>query len=231
MFLISEENLKNWTSQKNTRYPKVAATYCPFCTQQVTFSINFNSYDQDIMTGRGNCPNCNQAPIFVWVNAPTAGIIPSPSRTYIHPSPNRKQPIDGLPPDISEPLKRDYLSALTTYNIHEWNSAVVMCRRALERITKLSIPESEQGKTLYQNLGKLPKHIDLVAPLTELMKQVKDSGNLGAHVDAETEPDQELASLTIELVEFLLDYLYILPSKIKSLEQRMQEQVNEVETT
>jgi hypothetical protein len=61
----------------------------------------------------------------------------------------------------------------------------------------------------------------LAAPLKALSHAIRDGGNLGAHFDAEREPDLAVARQMVQLLAYLITYLYVLPRQIKELEERL----------
>ena len=63
--------------------------------------------------------------------------------------------------------------------------------------------------------------LDLAAPLKSLSHAIRDGGNLGAHFDEEREPTEELARQMVELLDYLIAYLYVLPGQIAGLEQSL----------
>jgi hypothetical protein len=76
------------------------------------------------------------------------------------------------------------------------------------------------------NLARLielaKEQTDLAAPLTSLSHAIRSGGNLGAHFDMEKEPNEGLALQMVELLEYLIRYLYVLPKEIKKLEQNLE---------
>jgi hypothetical protein len=66
---------------------------------------------------------------------------------------------------------------------------------------------------------------DLSAPLTQLSHAIRQGGNLGAHFDFEKEPDEDMARTIVELLDYLVSYLYVLPRRIEKLETKLQSAV------
>lgn len=124
--------------------------------------------------------------------------------------------------ELSTPLKRAYKSAVNVVNAAEWSASAVLCRRLLEGVTKAVLPEDEQKLPLAKQLLELPKHRDLAKPILELADAVRKGGNLGAHFDLEKEPDREVGTLMLELCEDLLQYLFVLPTRIQNLHERIE---------
>ena len=124
--------------------------------------------------------------------------------------------------ELSEPLKNAYKSAVNVVNSREWNAAAVLCRRLLEGITKSILPPEVQKQSLAKQLAALPNHRDLGKPLLELADAIRKGGNLGAHFDLEKEPDEQVATLMLELCEDLMQYLFALPLRIEELHKKIE---------
>jgi hypothetical protein len=114
-------------------------------------------------------------------------------------------------------LLRAYSSAISVYNVQEWVGASVLCRRLLEGIMIALIPKDKRKGSLYQQLQDLPNYRDLQAPIMTLANSIREGGNLGAHFDLEKEPDKETVTLMLDLLDYLIEYLFILPERINIL--------------
>ena len=60
-----------------------------------------------------------------------------------------------------------------------------------------------------------------MAPLIHLADTLRKGGNLGAHFDLEKTPDREIATLMLDLLDFIMGYLYQLQNKSSELETRL----------
>lgn len=70
-------------------------------------------------------------------------------------------------------------------------------------------------------IDKAAKTVDLAKPLRDLSHAIRHGGNLSAHFDQEKEPNHEMARMMVELLEFLITYLYILPKNIEKLDSTL----------
>lgn len=101
-------------------------------------------------------------------------------------------------------------------------SCLVKLRKTLEIICN---DKGATGNNLYEklsnmsDLGILPKTLNSASTLTRKL------GNLGAHLDNIEISPPEL-KIVIELVEYIIQYLYVLPEEIKRLETRFSSQNN-----
>lgn len=135
----------------------------------------------------------------------------------IYPKPTlKREPISGIdkiPPDIG----RAYVSTVSVFNAGVWPATATCCRRVVEGIAQNLLPEDMQNKPLAQQLDELKTKVDLTKPLTSLADALRKGGNLGAHFDLAKEPDESTASQMVDLLEYLIEYLYILPAQVESL--------------
>ena len=124
--------------------------------------------------------------------------------------------------NISEPLNRAFVSAVASYNSGNYAAATVLGRRTLEGIFKSLVSEKDHRKKLNDLIELVAKENDLSAPLHKLSHAVREGGNLGAHFDLDKEPTEELAKILVSLVQYLIEFLYVLPSNIEKLEKALE---------
>lgn len=119
---------------------------------------------------------------------------------------------NGLPMNI----KNAYESALKTRYV---DSAICMIalRRTLEIIC---LEKDAQGRDLWHkiedlsNRGILPKELKHASTIT------RTYGNMGAH-DTEISISTLVLNQLIDFVRYILDYLYVLPVKLKVVQERL----------
>ncbi|AKG36185.1 hypothetical protein VK70_17800 [Paenibacillus durus ATCC 35681] len=148
---------------------------------------------------------------------------------YISPGSNRRKPIKGIEsyPEFNKGLVRAYNSTINVFNLGEWTATSILCRRLLEGITKSILPETEQYRPLARQLEILPNKVDLDKPILTLAHAIRIGGNLGAHFDLEKEPNYETSKYMVDLLEYLIEYLFILPHRIKELNEHIENLKNE----
>ncbi|WP_423814300.1 DUF4145 domain-containing protein [Pseudomonas viridiflava] len=139
-------------------------------------------------------------------------MFPSASSGYAYPS---------LPETVPAPLQRSLKSTIDSLNAKNFPATAVGARRTLEGIFKYRVEASNRSKTLYQLIDLVKSSSDLAAPLETLSHAIRSGGNLGAHFDDENEPTEEMAGKMVELLDYLVSYLYVLPSKITDLERSL----------
>jgi len=138
----------------------------------------------------------------------------------VHPNPTSTRepvvPAGHLP----EPaLERAYLSAVRAYNVGLWDACATSCRKTLEGIVHSLNPEGKGP--LFQQLKAVFESANLTEPLIHVSESLRKGGNIGAHFDLEREPNQEVAEIMIDLLDYFLEYTFVLKDKARELEKRL----------
>lgn len=191
---------------------------CPHCNQKGTFTLN--SYALGPLysvSATGICPSCNLKVGF-WSLNPSGGASLESAEIYMSPEQKRYFPTPEVVEGIPVPLKKAFLSTIECYNAGIYSATTVSGRRTLEGIFKYLLPEHKRNVELFKLIEEATKENDLSVPLKTLSHAIRTGGNLGAHFDEENEPDENVARQMIELLSYLISYLYVLPSQINKLE-------------
>lgn len=228
MFRLSDSNVAQWGKTAGKKLPHAVDTICPFCGRSVTFALI--AWHQARHVGahsmKSRCSGCGKSARFLWIEGSELPEDPlsDEKALYIWPSPKLiRGPINGLEAVASFParLKKDYSSALNTYNVRLLPAAAVLCRRVLEGLCKILLPEDCYNLALAQQLKALPDHVDLKDPILKLADGIRLGGNIGAHFDDEREPDQETIEMMLDLLDYIIEYLFILPGRIDKLHDKL----------
>lgn len=213
-------------------YPITVNTICPYCKRLPSFSLNFSIQGNGMLEYcRSNCPACTKQPLFIYVLKPITNRNATAKFTgdlYINPGSTIRTPLKNFDTiNFSDDrIKNNYLSALNVYNIQEWNATAIICRKVLEGITK-TLTNSEQNKTLAKQLEDLPKQMNLGQTIMSMADMLRLGGNLAAHYDTEIEPNEIMTTMMIDFLEYLIEYLFILPEKINHLKDQINGSINE----
>lgn len=218
MQLIPNQSVRGWTAA-TPRGPTALSTVCPHCGERVTFSVSRHVEDKprNAIAGTGNCPNCQQS-VHFWAVHGSKGSVGEPSAIYMYPPVRNFFQAHSLSAEVPEPLKRSFVSTVDAFNSRNFVATSVCCRRTLEGIIKYLLPEDKRKGNLVKLIDLAAGTLDLAAPLRSLSHAIRDGGNLGAHFDEEKEPTEELARQMVELLNYLIAYLYVLPGQISELE-------------
>lgn len=228
MYKIPDESVAKWGKTSGMKLPHAVDTICPFCGRSVTFALTAWFYARNISASYmpSRCSGCGKSANFLWIhnseNVPNKDVCEK--ALYIWPTPKLiRKPIYGLETSLAFPetLKRAYSSAIRTFNVREWTAAAVLCGRVLEGLTKTLLPEDNQKAPLAHQLQDLPKYLELDKPLLKLADGIRKGRNIGAHFDFEKEPDQETTEMMLDLLDYLIEYLFILPGRVDRLHDRL----------
>lgn len=227
MLQLPTSSIKSRTTVRN-RYLSASSvsTNCPFCLEKVIFSLT--SYVEDAnrnwVAASSTCPGCGRAVSFLSAATPygSGGETPDESHEFfMFPGASSGYAYPTLPETVPAPLQRSLISTIDSLNAKNFPATAVGARRTLEGIFKYRVDASSRSKSLYQLIDLVKSSSDLAAPLETLSHAIRSGGNLGAHFDDENEPTEEMAGKMVELLDYLISYLYVLPSKITDLEKSL----------
>lgn len=209
------------------RTPSSISTICPFCNERGIFTMygHIDDQERNSICMSGNCPSCQKTAYF-WAlrekRKPLAGEESgNPSAIFMYPAGVNYYPHPAFLSDLPEPLQRSFVSTVDALNSQNHAATAVCARRTLEGIFKYLVPEDKRKQTLAKLIDSVKETNDLAAPLKSLSHAIRDGGNLGAHFDMEREPNAEIAKQMVELLEYLISYLYVLPKEIGKLESSL----------
>jgi hypothetical protein len=118
--------------------------------------------------------------------------------------------------DLPSEVKSAFESALKTKNI-DTAVCLIALRRTLEIVCK---EKGATGRNLWEKIEDLSNKGVLPPELKNASVITKTYGNMGAH-DADISATKQELEQVIEFVQYILDYLYILPAKIDKIQKRM----------
>ncbi|WP_240338316.1 hypothetical protein [Peribacillus alkalitolerans] len=127
--------------------------------------------------------------------------------------------------DIPADLTMAYRSALNVSEFKDSVATVVMSKRVLESILKNFLGEEIKGQNPSKQFEQLQKHDDFARPLQFLSQLAQPGSIFYQMLDLEKEIDQEMAALLMELLESLIEYLFILPNKIELLQSKLEQKL------
>src|SRR5205814_5360298 len=108
-------------------------------------------------------------------------------------------------------VRSAYQDTLRAYNAGIWSATTVSCRVTLEGIVKNLLAQANVKGPLANQIRQLGTAVDLSQPLITLADALREGGNIGAHFDEQKEADKETAGAMLDLIEYLLEYVYTLP--------------------
>lgn len=213
---ITHSQVRKWTNLGNIYIPASFSTWCPHCSEKVTFATTQQYLDKPraCAIASSKCPGCDHH-VGVWSFGMHG---PESAEVFIHPNTGEPRPTKPISSLVPEALFRSYLSTVDAYNSGNYVATAVCCRRTLEGLFQGLLPDNETNQTLARAIRAVAESVDLSEPIRKLADVLRHGGNLGAHFNAEKEPDEQMALQMLKLLENLIDYLHVLPKEINSLE-------------
>lgn len=202
--------------------PRAISSICPSCNSKVVFTLSGFSQvgPQHSVAATGNCPSC-KANVGFWSVNSSGTPKANSAHIYMHPAAKNHFPNPTEINAIPDPLRRALVSTIESYNAGIYTATAVSGRRTLEGIFKYLVPEEKRNLPLAKLIDAAKTEKDMSAPLNALSHAIRSGGNLGAHFDMEHEPSEAVARQMVELLSYLISYLYVLPIKIRQLEDEL----------
>lgn len=225
MQLVPASSVCGWRMVGKARAPTAVSTVCPHCGEKGIFTlINYSDDPTRLaIAATGQCPGCKRRVQFWAVRHEQApkDEKDNPAGVYMYPPAKNYYASREFSPDIPEPLQRAFVSTIDAFNSRNYVATAMCARRTLEGIFKYLVAEEKRKSSLAKLIEDVTKELDMAAPLKSLSHAIRDGGNLVAHFDSEKEPSDLLARQMVELLDYLISYLYVLPNEIKKLEQSL----------
>lgn len=222
---IEKINYSGTINDNKHKLPAAVNIVCPFCKRNVHFAITWkvalNAVSNYAVI---SCPSCGGKVRFVYFGSMKEPFDLEKGELYSFPDTSARMPLKGVSQNdnLSDPLKRAYFSAINVYNTGEWSATATLCRKVLEGITHTLVPNGKANESLATRLQSLPGNVDFNKPVMTIADAIRKGGNLGAHFDLEREPDQEVTTLMIDLLDYLIEYLFVLPYRIELLHDKIE---------
>lgn len=183
---------------------------CPFCMEKGNFKLSNRNTKQKPNSNKAlyfdtlECGNCKGYVMTLWSHGDGLydyKVLPWPLGINSYP--------EHWPPEVG----RFWMQARRNMAQENWDAAVVMARSALQAALRQC---NAVGKTLHEEIEDLASKGELPPLMRDWARAVKQLGNNSAHPRAGEEPPS--ASDTRDIVkflDFLLEYLFDLPERIK----------------
>lgn len=213
-------------------YKKIPASVqceCPKCSKTSLFTIkaNYNHTSKSSILSQGVCSACKKESVFIMI-LNQEDQFSEETALYIYDPNSVKELLTHLEKikDIPSDLTRAYRSALNVSQSKDTVATAVMSKRVLESILKNFLGEEIKGQNLSKQFEQLPKHVDLARPLQSLSQLVQPGSAFYQMLDLEKDIDQEMASLLMDLLESLIEYLFVLPNRIETLQAKLEQKLH-----
>jgi hypothetical protein len=225
MYAIPRTAVVQWGSTNGRHVPTVIDLLCPACKRPVTFHLPNWSNEEAAGSPKGaRCPACGRVSDLLRLG----GGVNNEVRIYLDATdPSVREPVAGLDlvseDSISLPLKKAYQSALNVFAIGEAEATAASCRRVVEGIMERigSEPHGGRRRVLAQRIRDLADNPQVLArPIIELSEALRERGNLAAHFNADIETSIDDAGRMLDLLDYLITYLFVVPEQIHRFKAR-----------
>ncbi|MHC0035444.1 hypothetical protein [Pseudoneobacillus sp. C159] len=215
---INPGSVVSYIRYGNIKIPKSIQCECPACRKTTEFNLNANYQNRKhSLITECHCPSCKKSAVFIIMTNDVIEEQGEHADTYIYDHQASKHPINQIEnlSNIPQDLIRAYRSALNVHQSRETSATAVMSKRVIESILKHFLVEKSKGQPLSKQLDILPNHVDLAKPIQSLSQLLTNDGSLSQMLELEAEMDYETTSLLMDLLENLIEYLFVLPGKIE----------------
>jgi hypothetical protein len=214
----------SWATSNGIKYPGDVYIHCPFCSKMVHIRMSSHTELKNGRALNGRCPACKQEPQFIYFYPQN----PSESgEFFVYPIPtNIRNPIADLTTlGLSERLNKSYLEAINSFNNGIWGATGNAARRTLEGIVKGLLPDGTPLTNLARMLTLIPDD-RLKKPVLEIADSLRLVGNPSSHFDDDFDPTSDSAYFMLELLDALIEYLYIVPLETELLKAQVAKKEN-----
>lgn len=220
MYRLDRDCVRQWLGTGASKRPETFDTVCPHCREKVNFKVidAMGDNERRACSATGECSGCHEK-VFIWT-------VEEGDELYMRPAPVVRQRVRGA--DLmSEPSRRAYTSAINVFNVGEWNATAVQTRVTLEGVVYDLLPEEsyDPKDSLSRQLKKLAesKSEDLAKPIITLSHTLREGGNIGAHFDMTRTTNQDMAKALLDLLDYMIEYVYALPQMIHEANSRIRD--------
>ncbi len=191
---------------------------CPFCMEKGNFLIEHHAEKKKANGHKVlnfdtlKCNNCTGYVMTLW-STPSSGSLMHEYKVL--PWPLR---VEKYPEHWPEAVGRFWIQARRSLTDENWDAAALMARSALQSALR---EQDAEGKSLYNEIEDLSEKGILPLIIKEWAHNVRALGNDAAHPQVDQEAtDPKDAKDIVNFLDFLLEYLYTLPKKIRDYQAR-----------
>lgn len=223
MQAIRPTEIHNWVQKGGHLFPKVLGFRCGHCNERPRWVID----DPATKVAYGGAPaamqcgNCGKVVNLFAVERPTSKT--QPGCLFVHPHAKTREQLDLSELEWPAALRRAYEECVEALDARLFTAALSQARRTLEGVVKQLLgPDYPGARAMLGNLLKdLPASTDLAKPVMDAAVVLKDGGNMASHFDLERIPDEETAVALVELLEDLIEYLFLLPHNVAEIRRKL----------
>ncbi|MGG2016964.1 hypothetical protein [Bacillus sp. S10(2024)] len=217
----------SYTQYGYLRIPKNVKSQCPKCGKSGEFTLKTNFYQvtRGGLFAEGICFECQKPSEFVIMFNGDSDRMNKELEVYIYSPSDLRDPLERLKRNkrIPRDLVRAYQSALNVCQSKDNSATAVLSKRVLESVLKHFLGEKSNGQLLSQQFEQLPKYVDLAKQFQDVGHLVHPESPLYEMFELKQEIDDEAVALLTELLEVLIEYLFVVPEKIESVHDKIEQ--------
>ncbi|WP_439741275.1 hypothetical protein [Bacillus pseudomycoides] len=231
---ISPGAILSYTQYGYLKIPKNIRSQCSNCGKSGEFTLKANFYQvkKRGLFAEGLCLECKEPSEFVIMfnDYPNRINKEVEVEVYMYSPSDLRNPLDQLERNkhIPTDLVRAYRSTLNVSQSKDNSAAAVMSKRVLESVLKHFLGEKGNGQSLSQQFEQLPEYIDFTKPIQDVGHLVHPHSPFYGMLELQQEIDDETVALLTELLEVLIEYLFVLPEKIESVHDKIEQKFKKV---
>jgi hypothetical protein len=196
---------------------------CPFCLEDGNFETAYHAEKKKPNSSKKlnfdtlKCGSCGGYVMVLWSSSEFG------ARDGLHSFKVLPWPLryTKYPEHWPEEIGRYWLQAKRNLKDENWDAASLMARSALQLALR---DHKAQGKTLKKEVEDLASKGILPPIMKDWSDNVRELGNVSAHPKpGQPATDPKDAKDVVEFLDFLLEYLYTLPHRIKEYQGRSSE--------
>ncbi|GGJ88713.1 DUF4145 domain-containing protein [Deinococcus aquiradiocola] len=207
-----------WNDDSTPARPLRLNSTCGVCNKDLSIDVSGGHYhEEDTWLAVVRCPNPTCHAVLRYLGFDLDG--PRFTRLYVHPSyADARQPMKDYEM-APERIQKAYVDTLSTLNGGIPSAVATLARKTLEGIIRHAYPNPEgiRDRSLSKLIRDLPQSRDLGRPILELGQTMREGGSLNAHFDLDRDTDAQTAERMVELLENLIEYLYVIPGRMATL--------------
>ena len=221
---IPNESINKWAYANSNKlsHPVSLATICPGCSLNVVFSTKRRMYDanRDTSSSSADCPACGDT-VHFWVVDMVAHARQDGEGqpgVYMLPAPQTHMQIEEYEDVMPGAVLQYCKTAQDIYFSGNLMATNVLIKTALETVFDDFLPTGNSRGNLPSMIRDSISTINHNEPLAKLSSSTGKQGDLAALFKNHNGTNKETADAMMQLLETLIEYLYVLPSKFKQLE-------------
>ncbi|ENQ3106719.1 hypothetical protein SAMN04488168_1511 [Bacillus sp. 491mf] len=217
----------SYTQYGYLKVPKDVKSECPKCGKSGEFKLKTNFYQvtKRGLFAEGLCLECKKPSEFVIMFNGDSNRMNKELEVYIYSPSDLRNPLEQLERNRRIPIElvRAYRSAVNVSQSKDNSATAVLSKRVLESVLKHFLGEESNGQFLSEQFEQLPKYIDLTKQLQDFGLLVHPESPFYEMLELKQEIDDEAVALLTELLEVLIEYLFVLPEKIESVHNKIEQ--------